>query len=183
MITIRKDQMRIFADLVMFEQRILCHKLPESFNIIKININSEEHVNKRNKIIKEFKRQMLNNELEQYETKIQHYEDLYHQTLHTFQSQILHTHTNHNKDQLDALMHSIALYLNHHIHSWMREIRFKESRVHFKLLHHHNRRQKLSKPNTKNDVYPLIIVDIPKISLNRIQLNFLSRNGKLERFY
>ena len=83
MITIRKDQMRIFADLVMFEQRILCHKLPESFNIIKININSEEYVNKRNKIIKEFKRQMLNNELEQYETKIQYYEDLYHQTLHT----------------------------------------------------------------------------------------------------
>ncbi len=61
----------------MFEQRMLCHELPSSFNSIAINNNEGQCVNKRNKMVQDFKRQMLNAELEQYELKIQHYEHLY----------------------------------------------------------------------------------------------------------
>ncbi len=69
--------MKIFEDLTMFEQRILCQELPSSFNSITI-INNEEHcVIKRNKMVQDLKRQMLNVKLEQYELKIQHYEHLY----------------------------------------------------------------------------------------------------------
>ena len=63
----------------MFEQRILCHKLPKSFDCIKIDNDQEQCVNKRNKIIQVLKRRMLNVELERYENKIQHYEHLYQQ--------------------------------------------------------------------------------------------------------
>ena len=41
MITIRKKQLKIFEDLTMFEQRILCHKLPNSFNSITIENDQE----------------------------------------------------------------------------------------------------------------------------------------------
>ena len=72
----------------MFEQRILCHELPSSFNSISINKNEEKCVVKRNKMVQDLKHQMLNVELEQYELKIQHYEHLYEQELATFQSEI-----------------------------------------------------------------------------------------------
>jgi hypothetical protein len=48
----------------MFEQQILCHKLPNSFNSVTINNNQEQCVNKRNKMVPDLKRQMLNAELE-----------------------------------------------------------------------------------------------------------------------
>ena len=57
--------MELFETLTMFEQRILCHKLPNSFSFIKVEIDQEHCVNKRNKIIQELKRRMLNVELEQ----------------------------------------------------------------------------------------------------------------------
>jgi hypothetical protein len=82
---IRQKQLKIFKDLIMFEQRIVCHELPNSFNSITINFNQEQGVNKRNKMVQDLKRQMLNVELEQYELKIQHYEHLYVQELATFQ--------------------------------------------------------------------------------------------------
>ena len=85
MTTIRKKQLKLFDDLTMFEQRILCHKLPKSFDFVKIEIDEEQCVNKRNKIIQELKRRMFNVELEQYEIKIQHYEHLYQQDLTTLQ--------------------------------------------------------------------------------------------------
>jgi hypothetical protein len=47
----------------MFEQQILCHKLPKSFDSIKAHNNEEEWANKRHKIIQDFKRRMLNIEL------------------------------------------------------------------------------------------------------------------------
>jgi hypothetical protein len=52
---------------------------------------------------------------------------------------------------------------------------------HIKLIRHYHR-QLLSTAKTSTDVYPQIIVDIPKVSLNRIQLDYLSRNGKYGKF-
>ncbi len=88
LLKIRKKQLKIFEDLTMFEQRILCHELSSSFNSITINNNEGQCVNKRNKLVQDLKRQMLNAKLEQYELKIQHYEYLYEQELFTFQSEI-----------------------------------------------------------------------------------------------
>ncbi len=62
LLNIRKKQLKIFEDLTMFEQRILCHELPSSFNSITTNNNEEQCINKRNKMIQDLKRQMLNAE-------------------------------------------------------------------------------------------------------------------------
>jgi hypothetical protein len=66
--TIRKKQLQLFEKLTMFEQRILCHKLPKSLDAIKPDIDQEQCVNKHNKMIQE---------LEQYKMKIQHYMNVY----------------------------------------------------------------------------------------------------------
>jgi hypothetical protein len=49
----------------MFEQQILCQKLPSSFNSITFDNNEEQCVIKRNKMVQDLKRQILNAELEQ----------------------------------------------------------------------------------------------------------------------
>jgi predicted Ser/Thr protein kinase len=65
----------------MFEQRIVCHKLSNLFQSTTTHNNQEEWINKHNKGIQDFKRRMLNIELEQYEIEIQEYEHLYEQEL------------------------------------------------------------------------------------------------------
>jgi hypothetical protein len=57
----------------MFEQRILCHRLPKSLDDIKVDVEQEHCGKKRNKIIQELKRRILNEQLEKYENKIQYY--------------------------------------------------------------------------------------------------------------
>ncbi len=86
LLKLRQKQLKIFEDLTMFEQRILCHKLPNSFNSITINNNEVKSVNENSKMVQDSKRQMLNAELEQYELKIQNYEHQYEQQLAAFQS-------------------------------------------------------------------------------------------------
>jgi hypothetical protein len=95
----------------MFEQRILCHKLPNSFNSITINDNEEQCVNKRNKKVQDLKRKMLNTELEQYELKIQHYEHLYEQELATFQSEIYKTESSYQICHLNQLIYFVKIYI------------------------------------------------------------------------
>ena len=162
----------------MFEQRILCHKLPKSFDCIKIDNDQEQCVNKRNKIIQVLKRRMLNVELERYENKIQHYEHLYQQDLTALELQILNPSSSDHKWQTDILMHFVKLYFNHHTNRLISQIRFKESRLHVKLIHQRCRRA--SSKKKVPDVYPQTIVDVPKVSLNCSQLDYLSRNGKCE---
>jgi hypothetical protein len=164
----------------MFEQQILCHKSPNSFNCIKIHSDKEKNVNKRHKIIQDFKRQMLDAKLEQYETKIQQYEYFYEQELATFKSQAFKIDSSYQISRLDTLMHFVKTYVYHHKSILIRRIRYRESCLHAKLIHHHRRRQ----PQTTGkiiDVYPQILVDVPKVSLNRIQLEYLSHTGKLKK--
>jgi hypothetical protein len=162
----------------MFEQRILCHKLPKSFDFIKVDIDQEQCVNKHNKIIQVLKRRMLNVELEKYENKIEHYEHLYQQDLSALESQISNPTSSDQKCQTDILMHFVKLYFNHHTNRLISQIRFKESRLHVKLTRH--RCDRASSKKKVTDVYPQTIVDVPKVSLNRSQLDYLSRNGKSE---
>jgi hypothetical protein len=177
LLKIRKKQLKIFEDLTMFEQRILCHKLPNSFNSITINNNEEQCVIKRNKMVQDLKRQMLNVKLEQYELKIQRYEHLYEQELATFQSEIYKTESPYQICHLNELMHFAKIYIYHHKKLLLRQIRYKESCFHAKLLRHH-RRHKSRSPSKTIDVYPQIIVDVPKVTLNESQLDYLSRAGQ-----
>jgi len=177
LITIRKKQLKIFEDLTIFEQRIVCHKLPKSFDsIIQTDNHEEQCVNKRNKIIQDLKRRMLNIELEQYEINIQHYECLYEQELIAFKSEIFRTNSSYQMCQFDMLMYFVKAYLYHHTNILIRQIRYKESCLRVKLSRQHHRQ--LLSTQKIIDVYPQVIVDVTKISLNRIQLNYLSRNGK-----
>ncbi|CAF1527937.1 unnamed protein product, partial [Didymodactylos carnosus] len=63
----------------------------------------------------------------------------------------------------------------------MHKIRYKESYLHTKLMRQH-RRDVLSKKKTIN-IYPQIIAHVSKVSLNRIQLDSLSRNYKSGIFH
>ena len=98
----------------MFEQQILCHKLPKSFDSIKTHNNEEEWVNKRHKIIQDFKRRMLNIELGQYEIEIQQYEYLYEQELTAFESETSKINSSYQMCQLNMFMHFVKTYLYHH---------------------------------------------------------------------
>ncbi len=118
--------MKVFENLTMFEQRILCHKLPNSFNNMDINDNQEYSVNKRNKMIQELKRQMLNSKLEQYELRIQNYEDLYEQKLATFQSEIYRTESSYQIKRRNEIMYFVKIYVHHNTQMLLRQIRYNE---------------------------------------------------------
>ncbi len=139
----------------MFEQRILCHKLPNSFNFLTINNNEEQCVNKRNKMIQDLKRQMLNTELERYE-------HLYEQELAIFQSEIYKTESSYQISHLSELMYFVKIYVYYHTKLLLRQIRYKESCFHAKLVCHHQRHKSRSVSKTI-EVYSQIIVDVPKL--------------------
>jgi hypothetical protein len=163
----------------MFEQRILCHELPSAFNSITLIDNSEEQcVNKRQKMIQDLKRQILHAKLEQYELKIQHYEHLYEQALVTFQSEIYKIESLFQTCSLNELMHCVNIYVYQYTKLSIRQIRYKESCFRVKLLRHH-RRYRSRSSNKTIDVYPQIIAAVPKVSLSKNQLDYLSRTGKL----
>ena len=177
MILIRKKQLKVFEDMTMFEQQILCHKLPNSFNNIKTSINNEEsNINACNKIIQDFKRQMLHIKLEQYEIKIQQYEYQFEQEFTAFELETSQTNSLFQMSQWNTLMHFIKTYLYHNTNLLIRQVRYKESCLHVKLSRQYHRQRLSAQKNI--DVYPQIIVDAEKVPLNCIELDYLSRNGK-----
>jgi hypothetical protein len=109
----------------MFEQRTLCHRLPYSFNSITANNNKELCVNKRRKIVQDFKRRMLHVELEQYEIIIQHYEYLYKQELATFESETSRINSSYQMCHFNMLMYFVKTYVCHHTKIVIRRIHYK----------------------------------------------------------
>jgi hypothetical protein len=121
----------------MFEQQILCHKLPKSSHSINAYNNQEQWVNKRHEIIQDFKRRMLNIELGQSEIELQQYEHLYEQELTTFESETFKINSPYQMYRLDMLMYFVKKYLYHHTNIMIRQIRYKESCIHIKLSRWH----------------------------------------------
>ncbi len=77
----------------------------------------------------------------------------------------------------DISINLLTTYLNQQTNRLIRQIRYKESCFHTKLL---RRRHSHSSTIKKTiNVYSQVIVDVSKISLNHNQLDYLSRNGKL----
>ena len=107
MISIRRKQLKIFEEMTMFKQRILCHRLPKSFHYIKTENVDQQCANNRNKILRDLKRQMLNISLQQYEMKIQQYEVIYQQELNTFELQ--HSKTNSSSSNLNDQMGDMSI--------------------------------------------------------------------------
>jgi hypothetical protein len=166
----------------MFEQRILCHRLPKSFDDSKVEVEEEHCEKKRNKIIQESKRRILNEQLEKYENKIQYYEHLYQQELAVLEIQISNPTSSDHKRQVTILTHFIKQYFSHYTDRFLRQIRYQESCRHAKLLRHYRRHSLSSSTKNATDVYPQIIIDVPNVSLNHSQLEYLSRNGRFEFF-
>ncbi len=77
-------------------------------------------------------------------------------------------------------MHFVKIYVYQHTKLLIRQIRYNESCFHATLLSHHRRRYQSLALSKAIDVYLQIVVDIPKVSLNQTQLDYLSLTGKLE---
>ncbi|CAF4175015.1 unnamed protein product [Rotaria magnacalcarata] len=167
--------------LLIFEQRILCHTLTKTFNDIPIVKYQNFFGNEANKIMQELKRRKLNDQLKNYELEFQHYEDLYKTEINIFESKLIYISLNHQHIQADILMTLLKCYLSYYTNRLIRQIRYKEACVHVKLVRQYCRHL-LSKQQIV-DVYPQIIVDVPKVSLNQIQLDYLSKSGKSGIFH
>jgi hypothetical protein len=185
--TKREKQLAIFEALTMFQQRILCHRLPTSlFDKDDIPLESDDlkmDVNKVNKQRQESKRQRIGVEFKRFETDIQASEHAYQRELSSFELELKKTTTTqcsvpNDNNQVDALLQCLRVYLNQKTATCLRSIRYRESRFHSKLLRRRNR-DSSSSSKPKIDVYPRVIVDVDKVLLTGAQLDFLSRNGQL----
>ena len=81
------------------------------------------------------------------------------------------------------LQHLVQTYLYYHTTKFIRHIRWKESNYHVKLVQCYYRQLSSTRKTNITDVYPQVIVNVEKISLNRIQLDYLSHNGKLKTLF
>ena len=90
MIKIREKQSQVLEELYMLEERILCQLLPPTYNCVdndmslpnlelpRMDDNKRvELVNTRKKMIQQWKRTMLHNDIKKYEMAIQDYEHKY----------------------------------------------------------------------------------------------------------
>ncbi|CAF2089434.1 unnamed protein product, partial [Rotaria magnacalcarata] len=125
--------------------------------------------------MQELKRRKRNDQLKNYELEFQHYEDLYKTEINIFESKLIYISLNHQHIQADILMTLLKCYLSYYTNRLIRQIRYKEACAHVKLVRQYCRHL-LSKQQIV-DVYPQIIVDVPKVSLNQIQLDYLSKSG------
>ena len=167
----------------MFEQRILCHALPNSFNSMPSKNGEKQHTNQQtDKTIQDLKRQTLHWKLEQYELRIHQHEKLYDQAVARFQSEICNTFSSHHFGSFNDLMHCVNNYVHQHVKLFLCRIRYRESSFHVKLLRQHGCHRQSSRMNSTVDVYPRIIVDVPHVALNCQQLDYLSRAGQFELF-
>jgi hypothetical protein len=181
---LRDKQLKTFEELMMFEQRILNHILPQDFDQMEHLIASDMYrppINdsiaiafnkKRSKILQEAKRTTLNMYVQAYQTKLQEFERQYRQELSRFKPDITndaHTNKTCSKD-------SITVYVNHRTNRIKQEVFHKISSFRKQLLRRRQRSSVLIK-NTV-DVCPQVIIDVDHVPLNAAELQYLSR-GKL----
>ena len=113
LLTIRKEQMKIFEQLTKLEQRILCHGLHSPFDLIMIDANEQQGAHKRDKPAQEVKHQILDVSSEPYELQTQHYEQLCEQQLDTFLSEIYNCKSSYQIRHLNELMYLVENYVKH----------------------------------------------------------------------
>ena len=174
------EQLKVFEQMILFQQRILCHRLPQSFNQIEEITDHAGKINVQNKTIQEAKRYKLDQALENYETKLLDCEHRYQSEFSHLEIQLCKEHYAETRDYYDHLMQCLQNYLNHRKYRTIRTIRYREAYVRTALrkLHRRQMSRKSKKKTNKVDVYPQVIVDTRKISLNQRQLDYLSQRGE-----
>ncbi|CAF1565017.1 unnamed protein product [Didymodactylos carnosus] len=127
LVIIRDEQLKVFEQMITFQQRILCHRLPHSSDDISSVADGER------KVSQEAKRQQLDLELAQYETQFLDYEQYYQKELSVLEMDLWKIHCSDVKHQFDHMMQSVQTYLNHRKNQSIRLIRYKESCLRVRL--------------------------------------------------
>jgi len=149
---------------------------------MEVSIDQEVSTNKRCKIIQDIKRRQLHHDLERYETTIQHYEHLYEQEFNVFKTELDKSKCPYQMFRIDMIIHTVISYIYQHTKQIIRYIRYKESCRRVTLARqqrHRYSRSQISTSDNTLDVYPQIILDVSKVPLNRLQLDYLSHTGNL----
>lgn len=163
----------------MFQQRIFSRRLPKSFESITVKHEPGQSAHDVNKTLQELKRNMLDIELNRFETKLQECEQLYQRKLNAFELKLPKIIDNDQKHLVNTIMAHTKTYLEHITKAWIRRIRYEESLLRTKLLR--DRRNRPLK-NEITHVYPQVIIDSSTLSLSHRQLDYLSSNGNLNLF-
>ena len=181
--------------MIKLEIRILYRILPKSVNeldrfipsdqLLSSNANTSnnnndslyEMIKKHQKLIRNYKRQMLARYLEEYESAIEQNEFLYQEELFNIECQL----SNDENDQTgnNNLISCVYNYLHCQTINKIREIRFNEANFRYKLLHPRHRRSSLTKYNTIS-IYPEAIIEIFEQVFTKKQLDLLSSLGKID---
>jgi len=184
--------------MTKLEVRILCRILPKFINEIDQLIPSNhqlppynsnlptdnnnnflyEIIKKHQKWIRDYKRQNLAKNLEEYESAIEQNEFLYEEELFNFESQL----SNEENDQTNNLINCLYNYLNCQTTKKIREIRFNETIFRYKLLHPCHRRSSLTNNNNTISIYPEAIIEIFEKLFTKKELDLLSSLGKIILF-
>jgi hypothetical protein len=187
-----------FEEMTKLEVRILCRILPKAINDLDqlipsnylptcdenpLNNNNNrslyEMIKKHQKSVRDYKRQMLARNLEEYESAIEQNEFLYQEELLELESQLL----NELKDETkDNLMNYVYNYLHCQKINKIREIRFNESIFRYKLLHPRHRQSSFKNHNTIS-IYPEAIIEIFEKVFTKKELDLLSSLGKTILFF
>jgi len=204
---ILQQQLERFEEMTKLEVRILCRILPKSINELDQLIPSNHHqlppycnsnplngnnnnnnnhnnslyeiIKKHQKLIRNYKRQMLAKNLEEYESNIEQNEFLYQEELFNFGSQFSEI----QKDQINNLMNCLYEYLHCQTMSKIRKIRFNETIFRYKLLHPCHCRSSLANNNNNTiSIYPEAIIKIFEKLFTTKELNLLSSLGKIILF-
>ena len=190
---LRQEQLERFEEMTQLEVRILCRILLKSMNELDQlipsdrpawsrsnpppndnNVSLYEIIKKHQKWIRSRKRQMLANNLEDYESAIDKSEFVYQEALLNLESEV----SDGTIDQGDTFMSCLYNYLNCRTTSKMREIRFNETIFRQKLLHPCHRRSSVVKNNNSISIYPEAIIEIFEKVFTKDELDLLSSLGK-----
>ncbi|CAM4942309.1 unnamed protein product [Rotaria socialis] len=193
LINIRQNQLETFEEMTMLEARIVCKSLSRSIDDLdklilidetllnymstnnNISFKDETHQQYRKKI-REYKRQVLMKNFEDYETSIEENEYLYQEELLKFEYEL-------SKDieSVNNLMNSLYYYLNHRTDRLIRDIRYKEALFRIKLTHPHSHGSS-SSSSSKIDsvsVYPEAIIETSETLFTDEEIKFLSYAGNI----
>lgn len=156
----------------------LQHPLQYNPNHLDANNNNNnslyEAMKKHQKRIREYKRQILDKNFEDYESAIEQNEFLYQEELLNFEFQLS---SSQNRQTDTNLMNCLYNYLNCQTMNKIHEIRFNETISRYKLLHPCHRRSSLTTNNNSISIYPEAIVEIFENVFTQQELDLLSSLG------
>ena len=180
---IRQNQLGFLHELLRLEQHILCRFLPKTYsqidyemapaNLTTVAITGStllELTNSTKKMAQLEKRRVLQNELERYETIIQHYEDQYQQGLIDLE-QCFIDQTYNGLSVIDMIKNYFIFQTDKTLH----DINSNLSTFRTKLV---RRRRRFIAKKLKIDPSPEAMIDTPGVSFQNDHITYLSQGLK-----